>query len=456
MSFFSLKADAANVALVGVPDLTLSASNLEIRVNQGSAAGTWVGNLFGASPVVDYLDSFPSTGGLQIPTDTTGAHPPVTLDYTDEEIGVSSDQVVLEISQYVYVSGGFNFDKGPGQLVDVNTGLNSITGIPAIGGLSVSATAPTDGSMARTSDYKTIWNLPVSTIQIGLHDVYVFAGYTNTPIDTTGDKFTHAGLVNAGAIGVELQNVNLGLVLWNEVASLVPITAGTLIGADLRFFALDATADSLGLVGVPEIQLSAQGANVYVNQSTFTSGFWPALSSTSNPPVIDFVKSFGAGGYKVDRHVRRLGRADAHGTRHRWCGAAVHDPDLVLRLPHRQPRVFEGRSARGAAHLGHRRRLDALSPRLEHVDPRPVADDGQRERHADDRRLERRGIRRRRRPVLERNEPGRRSPTVTRSPARSSRARSTTAPSASSSTTSRSASSSGRRRCRAIRSATSP
>ena len=298
MSFFSLKADAGNVALVGIPDLTLSSTDLEVRVNQGSAAGAWVGDLYGADPVVNYQDSFPSTNGLQIPTDTTGAHPPVTLDYTDTDIGASADQVLLEISQFVYVSGGFSFDKGPGTTVDVDTGLNSLTGLALSTMDTYGDAATAAGRLGVTGDYSTIWNLPVDTIQIGLHDVYVFAGYTNTPIDTSTGEFTHSDLVNDGAIGLELQNVNLGMVLMDEDTSLIPLSGGTLLTDNLRFFALQATADSLGLVGVPEIQLNAVGATVSVNQGTF-GGLWPALGSTGNPPVIDFVQTYGPGGYQV-------------------------------------------------------------------------------------------------------------------------------------------------------------
>ena len=302
MSFFSLKADAGSVALVGIPDLTLSSTDLEVRVNQGNAAGVWAGGISGAEPVVNYQDSFPSTNGLQIPTDTTGAHPPVTLDYTDTDIGASADQVLLEISQFVYVSGGFSFDKGAGANVDVNTDLGSFGNIAGLGlsTLSTYATAAAaNGRLGVTSDYSMIWNLPVSTIQIGLHDVYVFAGYTNTPIDTSTGGFTHADLVNDGAIGIELQDANLGMVLMDEDTSQIPLTATLLLTDNLRFFALQATADSLGLIGVPEIQLNAVGVTVSVNQGT-AGGAWPSPSVTGGgPPVIDFVQSFGVGGYQV-------------------------------------------------------------------------------------------------------------------------------------------------------------
>ena len=303
LKFFALTADAATIALVGVPDLTLSTTNLEVRVNNGEASGDWVSIPLGGSapppPNIDFQASFPTTNGYQVQTDTSHLHP-VTIDYSNPEIGASADNVVLQISQFVYVMGAFSFDKGPVNLVDVATGFSlAAQGTTAIGGLDTSATDPTDGSLKRKSDNSMIWNLPVSTIQIGLRNVYVFAGYTNSPLNIVNGAFTSTDLTNAGAIGVELQNVNLGLVLMKELGAQVPLGAGTLAEANLRFFALQASADSLGLVGIPGIQLNATGASVSVNQGQFEAGAWPAFSGTSTEPVIDFQQSFGSGGYHV-------------------------------------------------------------------------------------------------------------------------------------------------------------
>ena len=59
----------------------------------------------------------------------------------------------------------------------------------------------------------------------------------------------------------------------------------------LRFFALQADASLLALVGVPALELSASELQVRLNQGSFAPGLWPALPGQA-PPVVDFALSF--------------------------------------------------------------------------------------------------------------------------------------------------------------------
>ncbi|MBV8599246.1 MAG: hypothetical protein JO017_10525, partial [Actinobacteria bacterium] len=263
-NFLSLKGTAGNVALVGIPDITLSSTNLEVQVNEGNAAGVWVGNLFGESPVVNFQDSFPTTGGLQIPTDTSGVHPPVTLDYADSIVEVSADNVLLQIGGFVYISGSFNFSEGQEQWVDVATGIGGALATGEFVGVTRSDTDPGGHTLAVKSDGSMLWNLPVDTINIGIGSASVFVGYSTglTPTGPNG-TLTVSDLQNANGIGMLMSNVNLGLVLMQEASILGEAPLAVLLdNANLRFYALTASATAAGIYGIPDVTASATGIQI--------------------------------------------------------------------------------------------------------------------------------------------------------------------------------------------------
>ncbi len=357
MSFFSLKADADNVALVGIPDLTVSATNLEVRVNQGAASGVWIGNLFGEDPVVNWADSFPSTSGLQIPTDTTGAHPPVTLDYTGEDIGASADQILLTIGSFVYVDGSFSFDKGPSELVDVETQLTETEA--AADGLFLelpqSATAPTDGSLAIRADGSEIWNVPVGTIQLGLGNVNVFVGYADgLALDPVTHTLDQTALDAANAVGLYLAGASLALTLME--ADVPVLDDPILAAAGLKFFALKSTAGSVGLVGVPDL---------HADRDEPRGAGQPGLDrcAVDGPPA----RPAGAGrqlpgqlrpgrARRSGQHVGRHGLARLHRPHHRRVGRQRPAPHRRLRVRLGQLRVQRGRAGVGRRRDRHHRR----------------------------------------------------------------------------------------------------
>ena len=66
LRFYALTADAATAAIVGIPEVTATASTLQVRVNKGEAGSAWLGNLVDASPIVDFQQSF-GVLGYQVP-----------------------------------------------------------------------------------------------------------------------------------------------------------------------------------------------------------------------------------------------------------------------------------------------------------------------------------------------------------------------------------------------------
>ena len=58
------------------------------------------------APAVDWVASFPGTGGLEIPTDTTGTADPVLLDIRGFLIGGGAENVHIELGEFVYIDGG--------------------------------------------------------------------------------------------------------------------------------------------------------------------------------------------------------------------------------------------------------------------------------------------------------------------------------------------------------------
>ena len=112
-------------------------------------------------PTVDWKASFPDTdgagdddaAGYEVRTGTTTD--PVLIDFDGTPlIGVSADRVLLQISDFVHVSGSFAFRLGPVLQVDVATGLNVITAVtvPLLATIT-NVTDTDDGSFGRSTDF---------------------------------------------------------------------------------------------------------------------------------------------------------------------------------------------------------------------------------------------------------------------------------------------------------------
>src|SRR5439155_1474432 len=238
-SLSSAQLDAASVAFVGVPELWIQAPDVEVRVNQGSfTPGLWPPlGLAGSMPFVDFVASFGS-GGFSI---ATGGDP-VVLDFIAAVVGASANNVLFRVSDFVWISGGFSFDKGKEELVTVNTGLSGLSSAELtslFGSIAVADSAPVDGSLARNADGSKIFNFPVATIQFGMHGVDVFVGYTDSLTAATAGGMTQASLEAQHAIGLFVGNVDLGMVLMRtKPVTATPLPPGGLNAALLKFFTL--------------------------------------------------------------------------------------------------------------------------------------------------------------------------------------------------------------------------
>ena len=136
LKLYSLRATAGDVALVGIPGLTLSASNIDVQVNGG---GGWPGP--GSETLAADFGDVP--GGYTIATGGT----PITLVADGDYLGASVDQLLLTIGDFVYVDGSFSLSKGATTSVDVSTGLDLTDAEEALtfGSLPVSASNPGGG-----------------------------------------------------------------------------------------------------------------------------------------------------------------------------------------------------------------------------------------------------------------------------------------------------------------------
>ena len=122
------------------------------------------------------------TSGLEVQTGDPDN--PVVLDYRGTPlIAVSAEHVLLDIGEFVHVSGAFSFRIGEVETVDVNTGIVSDVPVPTLIGLT-NVTDTDDGTLGRTTDFSMIWNLRVNTIKIGAEGVSVFIG-TGWPTTTS-------------------------------------------------------------------------------------------------------------------------------------------------------------------------------------------------------------------------------------------------------------------------------
>ncbi len=184
-AFWSLKATADQFAFVGIEDVELSAENITINVNDGVA---WPGDL--GPPVVDFTTSFEtSTGAGDGYFEVDTGRDPVQIDFDgNQRIGFSSERITLQLSEFVHVTGGFSFEKGPVTNVDVATGLPS-----SLLGTVEEALNETIGDNFGTTlaGYATVIpDVEVSTIQVGASDVHAFVGL-NGPYwtdDLDGDR----------------------------------------------------------------------------------------------------------------------------------------------------------------------------------------------------------------------------------------------------------------------------
>ncbi len=324
-TFIGVSAYIGSVDILGLPsELGLELKGIKLSVNTGGAirTGTAPGTpIVGSKAVVDWLSSFPDPdgadnpltddgddsttddveggplkGGLAVPTGE--GNDPVYIDFRGQLIGLSASLVTLSISDFVYIRGGFSFEKGGNTYLDVRTsGLTSGTGLgTALNGLANPDGFDEDpeGNQTRaTKNGSTIWDVPVLTTTIGISNASMFVGYNPNQPGTEGTSFNagNDGILDEAdlspdAIGLLANGINVGIVIAkvSPDAPTVLKTGGTY--ALPTFMAVAAEIALLAPVGLPkELVFRFEDIGLSLNKggkvgTTTTSNSWVDWASS--------------------------------------------------------------------------------------------------------------------------------------------------------------------------------
>ena len=211
-----LKATADRVGLVGLDSLILSASGVSVEYNSSNRPG---------GKVIDF------SGDDVYRLDTGNGV--LAINYDSKVLRASVDDARLQIGSYVFISGGLAFSKGPSRVVNLTSGIAT-----------------------------------VSTIDVGAEDLTMFFGvdgpYWN---DLNNDRIVDADETNPNAVGLAITNANLAMTLMKT-------TSGA------KYLALHATADQVGFVGIEAFQLGASNVAVDLNLALGTATFVVNFAST--------------------------------------------------------------------------------------------------------------------------------------------------------------------------------
>ena len=312
-SFFAMRAQVADLLPIGIPAdiFTLTFEDIVLSVNSGGVIrrlgvpltqGTtgpptskafvnWEASFPGVEDDPETEEDETVPAGLAVATGTTTA--PIYIDFKDPIVGVSARRVTLAIPEFVFIQGGFAFEKGGRRNVDVKTsGLNQVTGSAlqrAINGLGspADATDPGGESPRASLGAANIWNLPVETTLLGISNASIFVGYD--PGHAEGESFATDEdgdfIVGADAIGLLAKDIRVAVVL----AAAEP---GVITGYDFNtFIAVSAFVGEFSILGLPdELNLEFKGIGVSVNTGgAVKAGVAPIVRSKA---VIDWRGSF--------------------------------------------------------------------------------------------------------------------------------------------------------------------
>ncbi|HET7305708.1 MAG TPA: hypothetical protein VFJ12_14290 [Segeticoccus sp.] len=282
--FWAIKASIGYLTPVGLPDtLVLTFEDIGLSVNKGGA--------FGAGTAwVDWAASFPADDttdpttpvGLEVPTGL--GNPAVQIDFDDPVIAVSAGRVVIAISGFVFITGGFEFQQGGIETVSVLTGLDRFSDTGACTQLGLAATKAAAGGVSLSEDCSVLSGVQVQTIELGISDASIFVGYDPMPEGGTFDLDRGEVLtpddIHEGAVGFLAGGINIGFVL----AKLVPGALTRQLGKTPTFYTVKASVAHLALLGIPELVLRAQDATVEVNAGSK----WTAAPAAKTGAAIDW------------------------------------------------------------------------------------------------------------------------------------------------------------------------
>jgi hypothetical protein len=263
--FTALKATAGSFGLVGMGDfIDVHGTGISVEVNTGTQ---WAGGL--GTPTIDFQQQFPAqngaSAGLAVPR--AGGVSPIYLDFDKNyRIAIAAQNATIAISNFFYISGSVAFEMGPVINAPLAPGL--------IGDLGVLGSVPAEfGGTAGTK--------PISVMTLGAKGVHGFFGMNGpdwTDANNNGiiDRDLNGNIVSSevksGAVGIVIDNLDLGLFIGKPTNPLDPI----------RYTALKASAQTIKLVGIDGVTASADGIKVELNLSSPSASGFPVL------PVINF------------------------------------------------------------------------------------------------------------------------------------------------------------------------
>ena len=243
--------------------MQLKVEDLDVGLNRG---GQWQG--LTVAPTLDFGES-----GFAVSTGASTASDPdavteVLLDFRRATIGVSVGHALIRIDDFIHIEGGFAVEKIDAVALDIRTGFGATPSVASTAALAgVAGVNPLDHSVI--NDYR------MNAVTIGLSDVDLFIGSGPYFIEGSDQR-------DEDAVGLVIENLDLGLALFNDPAAKVP-----------RLWALSASTDLVGFVGLDFLTLQGSGVEVHANQGRA----WGAAATVN--PYIDFVSSFGADGMAI-------------------------------------------------------------------------------------------------------------------------------------------------------------
>ena len=258
--YYGVKATAGTFGVVGLPSgFNLSTSDLAVSVNgsNNSAASLNFGTTFSTTIPTYEASPAPATKvvpGLAVPLNSLSGGASVVIDFTNPLVQVSGT-VLLNLDNFIYISGSLYFQTGP-------IATSSGTTINLSGGGTTNLT---------------------SILEIGGSNITIFAGINGPTVPASNNSPT----------GIQLTNANFGVAL---------ITASN----GNTYYGVTATADSLAALGLPsglnfsgsDLKVEVNGANTgtaAVNfDSTFVAGTGLAIPTGpgGTPIDLDFQSSY--------------------------------------------------------------------------------------------------------------------------------------------------------------------
>ena len=244
-------------------DLDLRLDSLQVAVNSTSENG-----------------SFLNLGGSPISV-ATGPAATKLLSFTGAQVSASAP-VGLHLGGVLHLNGTLTLTRGGIDSVDLNTGLDEVTGLASqITSVAVATQDPSDRTqLARSADYSKLWNLQVSALQFAFTNANAFIGSGFGWDDANSDEVMQQSEIAGGALGLFAGGINLTFLMLTPLGGMP---------TQKRFLGLKGYVGEVGLTGLEDyLVLTAKNVEFQANLGT-TLETGAGATSTA---VVDWVSSF--------------------------------------------------------------------------------------------------------------------------------------------------------------------